>query len=304
MILPNAPSSLPSIQSLQQYDWREKSVNQIIEYLRDNKFPKKLTRRQWIRFVDKYRKHFYVKEVDGVSTLYYRPRGLRVVPSDNKAAKERILMEVYKSPEALGKGQSNFHQLVLLQHLGLNRNDTTEFLRRQPEYQLFQSRSKLVNKSLQPRHPLHYVAIDLVDLQSLAGSNYKHKFIFTAVDLFSNYAWFYPMILKDANKTLEHNLKLQTPRAQEKMRQKNVYDYPVVTLSDEGSEFSKQFEDFLRVHGIKKRTTESYTPQPNVEATNNVLRNLLRAQFIKSGTLALRIAIVTWSLVNFLMMCW
>ena len=79
MILPNAPSSLPSIQSLQQYDWREKSVNQIIEYLRDNKFPKKLTRRQWIRFVDKYRKHFYVKEVDGVSTLYYRPRGLRVV---------------------------------------------------------------------------------------------------------------------------------------------------------------------------------------------------------------------------------
>ena len=75
------------------------------------------------------------------------------------------------------------------------------------------------------------------------------------------------MIHKDAKETLsvfkkmlEHSLKLQTPRAQEKMRQKNVYDYPVVTLSDEGSEFSKQFEDFLRVHGIKKRTTESYTP--------------------------------------------
>ena len=62
-------------------------------------------------------------------------------------------------------------------------------------------------------------------------------------------------------------MKLHTPRVQEKMRQKNLYDYPVVILSDEGSEFSKQFEDFLRVHGIKKRTTESYTPQPNVEAT-------------------------------------
>ena len=100
------------------------------------------------------------------------------------------------------------------------------------------------------------------------------------------------MVHKDANETLsafkkmlEHNLNLHTPRVQEKMRQKNLYDYPVVILSDEGSEFSKQFEDFLRVHGIKKRTTESYTPQPNVEATNNVLRNLLRAQFIKSGTL-------------------
>ena len=78
----------------------------------------------------------------------------------------------------------------------------TEFLRRQPEYQLFQSRSKLVNKSLQPRHPLHYVAIDLVDLHSLAGSNYKYNFIFTAVDLFSNYTWFYPMVHKDANETL------------------------------------------------------------------------------------------------------
>ena len=55
------------------------------------------------------------------------------------------------------------------------------------------------------------------------------------------------------------NLKLHTPRVQEKMRQKNLYDYPVVMLSDEGSEFSKQFEDFLRVHGIKKRTTVRVT---------------------------------------------
>ena len=84
-----------------------------------------------------------------------------------------------------------------------------------------------MNKSLQPRHPLHYVAIDLVDLQSLAGSNYKHKLIFTAVGLFSNYAGFYPMTHKDANETfsafkkmLEHNLKLQTARVQERMRQK------------------------------------------------------------------------------------
>ena len=69
------------------------------------------------------------------------------------------------------------------------------------------------------------------------------------------------------------------------MRQKNLYDYPVVILSDEGSEFSIQFEDFLRVHGIKKRTTESYTPKPSVEATNNVLRSLLRAQLIDSGAL-------------------
>ena len=46
------------------------------------------------------------------------------------------------------------------------------------------------------------MAIDLVDLQSLAGSNYKYNFIFTAVDLFSNYTWFYPMVHKDANETL------------------------------------------------------------------------------------------------------
>ena len=82
------------------------------------------------------------------------------------------------------------------------------------------------------------MAIDLVDLQSLAGSNYKCKFIFTAVDLFSNYAWFYPMIHKDAKETLsvfkkmlEHSLKLQTPRAQEKMRQKIwLYDYRHITI--------------------------------------------------------------------------
>lgn len=41
----------------------------------------------------------------------------------------------------------------------------------------------------------------------------------------------------------------------------------------------------MRAHEIKKKTTECYTPQPNVEATNNELRDLLRALFIKSGTL-------------------
>ena len=70
------------------------------------------------------------------------------------------------------------------------------------------------------------------------------------MDLFSNYSWFYLLVHKDANETLsafkkmlENNLELHTPRAQEKMRQKNLYDYPGVMLSDEGSEFSKQFEE-------------------------------------------------------------
>ena len=85
----------------------------------------------------------YVKETDGVLKLYYCPLNLQVVPSDNKAVKERILMEEYKSPQALGKGQGNLHQLTFLLYLGLSRNDMKEFLRRQPEYQLFQSRSKL-----------------------------------------------------------------------------------------------------------------------------------------------------------------
>ena len=62
-----------------------------------NKFPKKNARRLLIRFVDKCHKHFSVIETDGVPTLYHRPRSLQVAPSDNQAAKERILMEVYMS---------------------------------------------------------------------------------------------------------------------------------------------------------------------------------------------------------------
>ena len=36
----SSPPSLPSTQSIQWYDWRENNVNQIIEYFRENKFPK------------------------------------------------------------------------------------------------------------------------------------------------------------------------------------------------------------------------------------------------------------------------
>jgi len=63
------------------------------------------------------------------------------------------------------------------------------------------------------------------------------------------------------------------------------YDFPKIILSDEGKEFLGEFEAYLKRKGIKQMQSKSYTPQPNIEATNGVLRNLIRAQFIKNKSL-------------------
>ena len=114
--------------------------------------------------------------------------------------------------------------------------------------------------------------------------------MFTAVDLFTNYSWFFPMKNKDALNVLEafkamlkYNLKYRKSEHRHQVMQK--YDFPKIILSDEGKEFLGEFEAFLKKKGIKQMQSKSYTPQPNIEATNGVLRNLIRAQFIKNKSL-------------------
>jgi hypothetical protein len=283
-----------NLQSLQQYDWTQNTIEHIINFIENGILPEDMNARQKRRFKSNFKDNFIIKNTNGETYLYYEPLNLRVVPSDNEELKNKILLQLYETPEAIGKGQNNFHQLVLQKYLGIKRTDVINFLKLQPEYQMVQNKPRQVTKSLQPQHPLHYVAIDIVDMDylSIKKDNKPFKYILSLLDLYTNFAWFVGMKKKDASSVLEafksvltYNLRFHDEETQRRMREENLYDYPKVIVSDEGGEFEGEFLEFLREKKIKSKTTSSYSPQSNIEALNGVLRNLLRANFIRNNKL-------------------
>ena len=54
-------------------------------------------------------------------------------------------------------------------------------------------------------------------------------------------------------------------------------------MTDNGTEFKNTLVGtFLKKHNIRQIFRDSYSPEPHVEAVNNVLRNLIRAQYIRT----------------------
>lgn len=290
-----------SLHALQQYDWDRSSISQIITYLESGVLPERLDNRQKARFREKFQTNF---TTDG-KVLVYTPLNLKVISSDEdkEAIEKRLacLEELFGTDEAIGKGQNNFHQLVLRHYLGIKREHVIEFLRGKPEYQLFQRRPRIVSRSAHPKYPLHYIAIDLLHV-SKKGYNLRNRlnndvkegkdYVFVAVDLFTNYSWFYLLKKADTDATkqafrkiLKHNLRLRFPddeRVQREMEERDQLEYPTYVLSDGGPEFEGDFKTYLREKGVKQIFRESHSPQPHVEAVNNVLRSLMRAQFIRN----------------------
>ena len=278
------------ISKLQQYNYTKENINHIINYLTTKTIPPKLNARQRKAFVEKFGKDFTVEK----NLLIYKPLNLIAVPSDDESIKNKVLQQVYKSPQALGKGQNNFHQLVLQKYLGIKRKDVIDFLKKQPSYQMYQVAPRNVNRALKATKPLQIVAIDLVDVENLykKRDNKPYKFIFSAVDLHTGFTWYFPMKNKEATSTveafqklLEYNLKFHSPETQRAMKSENKYDQIGTVISDNGLEFKGEFSQFLKAKNIKQKFRKSYSPQPQVEAVNGVLRNIMRAKFIQTGNL-------------------
>ena len=278
------------LSKLQQYNFTKENINNIIAFIKNKTLPPKLNTRQANAFIKKFKQDFVVVK----GNLVYEPLNLIAVPSDDEKIKQKVLEQVYKSPQALGKGQNNFHQLVLQKYLGIKRKDVIEFLKKQPTYQMYQSSPRNVNRAIKATKPLQMIAIDLVDVENLykLRENKPYKFIFTAVDLHTGFTWYFPMKNKEATSTIEafkqvlkYNLKFHKPEVRRLMQRENKYDPIGSVVSDNGVEFKGVFSDYLKDNNVKQKFRKSYSPQPQVEAVNGVLRNIMRAKFIQTGKL-------------------
>ena len=139
------------LSKLQQYNYTDENIGNIMNFIQTKTLPSKLNARQRKSFVEKFGKDFVVEK----NMLIYKPLNLIAIPSNNEKMKTKILQQIYRSPEALGKGQNNFHQLVLQKYLGIKRKDVIEFLKRQPTYQMYQSSPRNVNRALKATKPFN-----------------------------------------------------------------------------------------------------------------------------------------------------
>ncbi len=155
----------------------------------------------------------------------------------------------------------------------ISRRQIADFLKKQEVAQLYHpvKRTKNIQSTILSE-PFKVVGVDLIDMQSSAFNGYEY--IFTAIDLFSRYAWCIPMQTKTADDSVKALRKLLKEI-------KNTGKLPSVLRSDNGSEFiSPKFKKELENNKIKQVLSTAGTPQSNgaIERFNGTIKRLIKME--------------------------
>ena len=304
------------LHSLNAYDeWKTdrawKYVRTFVKSLQEKKtpiYPNTLNQRQIRAFHKKFHKDYEVVS----NRLWYRPRdeagnyrlSLEILePIGNKV--ENALKRIYESDVKSGWGQTMFFWKVAQQYLGINRDVTTDFLKRQESFQLSRPYAHKVNHPIQTKCANAKWMCDCVYVLQYgsdpnaegdrekrnvynANNEYEHRqlgdehigiasyrYIFTCVDAYSRKVWAEPM--------LSHSSE-ETTIALEKIF-RDSQTYPACIVTDNGGEFDGDFQRLLDRHNIYHIRTTSYSPFGNgiVERMNRTLREKIRQGFLRHG---------------------
>jgi transposase InsO family protein len=121
-----------------------------------------------------------------------------------------------------------------------------------------------------------------MDLNTYESKNQYYRYILTVVDSFSKFVMLAKLKSKESReviKSFEEQILPQTT---------GEYwgNYCKTLITDNGTEFkNEQMSEFCKENSIKQVFGLSYSPKSNAlaEATNNIIRNILRHLFIKNG---------------------
>ena len=128
-------------------------------------------------------------------------------------------------------------------------------------------------KSARPRNPTYsyykryQFQIDLIELtESVSSANDDYRYLLTAIDIFTRYAFVEPLKNKKASTFLE-GFKRIAERA---------VTLPQRILADRGAEIkNKSFADYCRQNKIKLLHSDNYIHAPFVERFNRTLKTLM-----------------------------
>lgn len=240
-------------------------------YLTEGTYPPYVkTDRQRKAFADKFGRDFYIKGDDIVyETSAYR---LLVVPPDKT---EKILKDIYSdTAKGLGHGITQFYKIVSDEHLNITRKDCEAFLKRQSDYQL-------TRKLITPKNPTqkiyrenHTWATDLIDMTKYKQYNNRYNYIMTTQDVFTKKCYLRKLKTKDAKEVVREFSTFMTAE-----------NKPKILKSDNGESTSKEFKALLQRHDVRLITTNSHTPQSNIENLNGQIRKFLQHIAVRNKNL-------------------
>lgn len=167
---------------------------------------------------------------------------------------------------------------------GISRRQVAHWLSRQATNQIFYpARLRKTFKTLVPSAPFHTIQMDLIDLGQFADP--PLKFLLTAIDTFSKYAFAEPLSSKAEVPVSKAIIKVLDDI--DKVRKDNSLSaetYPVkVIKSDNGKEFkNKRLTPLLSERGITQVYGTPHTPQGQglVERFNKTLKELIKKNLL------------------------
>lgn len=220
------------------------------------------------RRFEKHYEGYYIKD----NQVYTKEHKLYVPPDEI----EKTLRLEYLDPKTMSNGQNSFFNLIHSKYAGISFNDCKAFLSKQRPYQLHKQPQKLriVNPIIEKK-PKVYVQIDTINLEEFAHPNNGYAYCLTIIDIFSKYAWAYPLKHLKAKETAENFKQVL----------KDCPDLKIVQ-SDNGTEFAAEFDDLLDSKGIKHQFSRSHTPQSQgqIERFNKTLKSLIFQYFTLYNT--------------------
>ena len=254
------------INKLNNYDWSDEQIEIVKNYILNGVLPSQKKK----RFIEKY-KDFVVEN----NKIIYKPLNLEVIPNDKK---EETLKRFYDEFKAIGSGKVSFYKKITSHYININREYCSEFLSKQPIYQMNTEQKHITNKPILASSCGERLAVDLVDVKNLAKHNAGNHHILTAIDYFSRKVWARPLQNKKKETVLEG---LQS-----------IFDEmtikPHIIQSDNGSEFKNYYTiNWYKQNGIQHIFTLPYAPESNglIENFNKQLRKMMREIFIRTNDL-------------------
>ena len=134
----------------------------------------------------------------------------------------------------------------------------------------------VINKFPRKKIIVNYIdeihSCDLVDMQKYSRMNKGYKYIFTNIDIFSKYAWSFPIKSKkisDIKPCFQKIFKERKPK--------------FIWSDKESSFFSNEMLKFFEDHSIKIYYTNSNLKAVVIERFNRSLRELMMKEFVKNN---------------------
>ena len=128
------------LNTLNNYDWSNEQIEIIKNYITTKILPQFKTNALRARFIEKY-KDLTLEN----NKLIYEPLHLEVIPNDKR---EETLKKFYDDFKAVGTGKVGFYKKITSNYLNINRKYCSEFLSKQPYFQINTETKQVVNKPI------------------------------------------------------------------------------------------------------------------------------------------------------------